>query len=76
VLRGFLIDGESALLAPCGDAAGLADALVRVAVEPGLAARLRAGGRTVVARHGWDAAALAHERAYAAFLAPGIGVAG
>jgi glycosyltransferase-like protein len=76
VLRGFLADGESALLAPCGDAARLADAVVRVATDAALAARLRAGGRAVVARHGWDAAALAHERAYAEFLAARVGVAG
>lgn len=76
VLRGFLVDGESALLAPCGDAARLGDALARVASDAGLAARLRAGGRAVVAHHGWDAAARAHELAYAEFLAGRVGVAG
>jgi glycosyltransferase-like protein len=74
VLRGFLVDGESALLRSCGDAAGFADALERVATDAALAARLRAGGRAVVARHGWDAAALAHERAYSGFLAGRAGV--
>lgn len=67
VLRGFLTDGESALLTPCGDAEALTAALVRVATDPVLAARLRHGGRAVVARHGWDAAARLHERAYAEF---------
>jgi glycosyltransferase-like protein len=68
VLRGFVTDGRSALLVGPGDSAALAAALARVA-DPPLAARLRAGGRAVVARHTWDAAAAAHERAYAAFLA-------
>ena len=44
VFRGFLTDGESALLAPVGDAAALAAALERVARERA-ARRLRAGGR-------------------------------
>jgi glycosyltransferase involved in cell wall biosynthesis len=61
---------------PCGDAASLADALAQVATDAALAGRLRAGGRAVVARHGWDAAALAHERAYTEFLAARVGVAG
>ncbi len=68
VLRGFLTDGESALLAPVGDGAALAAALERVAREHELRERLRAGGRAVVAAHTWDAAAAAHERAYEAFL--------
>jgi glycosyltransferase-like protein len=76
VLRGFLVDGASALLVPCGDAGALAGALARVAADPALAARLRDGGRAVVARHGWTAAARAHERAYAAFLATRAVVAG
>jgi glycosyltransferase-like protein len=68
VFRGFLGDGASALLAPAGDAAALADALVRVAREPALAERLRAGGRAVVARHTWARVAEVHEREYRAFL--------
>jgi len=68
VLRGFLADGESALLTPVGDSGALAAALQRVAVAPDLRARLRTGGRAVVAAHTWDAAAAAHERAYEAFL--------
>ena len=44
VLRGFLGDGASALLAPPGDPAALAAALVRVARDPALA-RAPAGRR-------------------------------
>jgi glycosyltransferase-like protein len=69
VFRGFLGDGASALLAPAGDAEALASALVRVARDPGLADRLRAGGREVVARHTWARVAEIHEREYRAFLA-------
>src|SRR4051794_33338999 len=68
VFRGFLGDGESALLAPTGDPAALARALVRVAREPELADRLRAGGRAVVEQHTWARVAEVHEREYRAFL--------
>jgi glycosyltransferase-like protein len=64
VFRGFLSDGESALLTPVGDAEALAAALERVAHDETLRATLRAGGRAVVARHTWDASARAHERVY------------
>jgi glycosyltransferase-like protein len=60
VFRGFLDDGESALLARTGDPAALADALVRVAKDPALADRLRTGGRAVVKRHTWARVAEAH----------------
>jgi glycosyltransferase-like protein len=69
VFRTFLADGESALMAPVGDERALAAALVRAAESPALAARLRAGGREVAARHGWDRAATAHEAVYGRFLA-------
>lgn len=68
VFRGFLTHGESALLTPAGDGPALAAALARVAADPGLRDRLRAGGWRVVAAHTWEAAAVAHERAYEAFL--------
>jgi glycosyltransferase involved in cell wall biosynthesis len=68
VFRTYLADGDSALMAPIGDHDALADALVRAARDPELAARLRDGGRVVAARHGWGAAAAAHEAAYARFL--------
>jgi glycosyltransferase-like protein len=68
VLRGFLTDGDSALLTPAGDAGALAAALARVACDSALRDRLRAGGRRVVSAHSWDASAAAHELAYEAFL--------
>jgi glycosyltransferase-like protein len=67
VFRGFLSDGESALLAPTGDAPALAAALLRIAREPALGERLRAGGRRVADAHTWDTSAAAHERAYESF---------
>jgi glycosyltransferase-like protein len=69
VFRGFLGDGDSALLARTGDADAVAAALVRVAGDRALAERLRAGGRAVVARHTWAHVAEIHEREYRAFLA-------
>jgi len=68
VFRGFLGDGASALLAPTGDPGALAEALVRVAREPALAERLRAGGREVAAPQTWARVAEAHEAAYRDFL--------
>lgn len=65
VFQTYLADGDSALMAPVGDDRALAAALVRAAASPGLAGRLRAGGLAVATRHGWDAAAAAHEAAYA-----------
>jgi glycosyltransferase-like protein len=69
VFRTYLANGDSALMAPVGDHGALAAALVRAAASPALVARLRDGGREVAARHGWDAAATAHEAAYSRFLA-------
>ena len=69
VFRSFLGDGRSALLARTGDPEALASALVRVAREPALAARLRAGGREVAARHTWARVARVQEAAYRDFLA-------
>jgi glycosyltransferase-like protein len=76
VLRGFLADGDSALLVPAGDGKALARALARVATDGSLAARLRAGGHAVAARHGWDAVARRHVDAYREFLAERMAVAG
>ena len=64
VFRGFLTDGESALLTPVGDPDALAHALARVKLDKALRTRLRAGGRDVVAQHSWDASAELHERVY------------
>jgi glycosyltransferase-like protein len=76
VLRGFLADGDSALLTPGGDGEALARALTRVATDSALAARLRAGGRPVAAGHTWDAVARRHVRAYREFLSERLEVAG
>jgi glycosyltransferase involved in cell wall biosynthesis len=43
--RELLVDGESALLVPPGDAQALAATLQRLAADPELAQRLSAGGR-------------------------------
>jgi glycosyltransferase involved in cell wall biosynthesis len=64
VFRGFLADGESALMAPPGDSAALARAIVRIAGDAELARRLRKGGLDVAALHGWDRVAEAQEHAY------------
>ncbi|HEX5781166.1 MAG TPA: MSMEG_0565 family glycosyltransferase [Solirubrobacteraceae bacterium] len=64
VFKDFLIDEESALLTTTGDGAALGRALARLALDPELADRLRAGGRGIVPRYTWDAAAEAHERVY------------
>jgi glycosyltransferase-like protein len=69
VFRGFLADGESALMAPAGDAAALGRAIVRLAGDAALAGRLREGGRKVAARHGWDRVAAAQEQEYRDLLA-------
>ncbi len=48
--------GEDILLAPNGDPAAFADAVVRVLTDPALNARLRHNGRAAVeARYGWQA---------------------
>ena len=73
VFRGFLEPRESALLVPPGDGAALGRALARIATDPALAERLRAGGRRIVPAHTWDAAAAAHERVYRAFLGARVG---
>ena len=65
VFRGFLTDGESALLHPVGDAAALAAALERVARDPELRrAAARAAARRSSRGFGWDASGAAHEAAY------------
>src|SRR5215218_7520904 len=49
--RELLVDGESALLVPPGDAEALAHALRRIAGDPELAGRLSAAGRAVYDAH-------------------------
>jgi glycosyltransferase involved in cell wall biosynthesis len=48
--RELLVDGESALLVPAGDAQALADTVRRLAGDAGLAQRIAAGGRTAYER--------------------------
>jgi glycogen(starch) synthase len=47
----YLRDGENCLLHPPGDAAALADAVRRLAEDPDLRARLRAGGLATAPHH-------------------------
>ena len=49
--RELLVDGESALLVPAGDAQALAEALRRLAADPTLAQQLAAGGRAAYEQH-------------------------
>jgi glycosyltransferase-like protein len=67
-LQTFLEHGRSALLVPVGDSHALARALARLAQDPAHRERLRAGGLELAAGFSWDAAAAAHERAYAELL--------
>jgi glycosyltransferase involved in cell wall biosynthesis len=53
--RELLVDGESALLVPAGDAAGLAAAVRRLTDEPQLAQRLSTGGRSAYEREASEA---------------------
>jgi glycosyltransferase involved in cell wall biosynthesis len=53
----LLRPGENSLVAPPGDVAALADCIVRVLEEPGLAGRLTAGAGDDVARRSADAMA-------------------
>ncbi len=69
VLRGFLDDGESALLARCGDPGGFGRALARALTDGALRTRIVAGGTAVAASHTWDSVAVRHEAAYTDFLA-------
>lgn len=65
-----ITDGVNGLLVPPGDAQALRAALVRLAADDGLRARLgRAARATVVEGHGWDAAARRFEECYAAAAA-------
>ena len=59
VFREFLGGGE-ALLAPAGDAAGLADAMSLVATDPEVRSRLAAAGPGVAGRFTWEASARQH----------------
>ncbi len=65
VLREFLVDGRDCRMVPVGDIDALAAALTEVFHDGDLRARIAAGGRATAARFTWEAAAIAHERAYA-----------
>ncbi len=49
--RELLVDGESALLVPPGDAEALAAAVTRLCADPGLASRIGAGGLAAYREH-------------------------
>jgi glycosyltransferase involved in cell wall biosynthesis len=53
--RELLVDGESALLTPPGDAGALADAIRKLAGDPELAHRIAAGGRAAYERSASEA---------------------
>ncbi len=57
-------DGETGLLVPVGDAAALARAMMRVADDPTLRARLTAAGRAAYAAEFSEPVVVAHYRAF------------
>lgn len=61
-ITSFIADGVDGLIAP--DDAGLADALERLATEPGLYARLRGNALATSPAAGWDDVLAAAEREY------------
>lgn len=56
-LRESVRDGETGFLVPHGDVPALTAALARIANDPGLVARLGAGGRAFAEQFTWEAAA-------------------
>ena len=67
--RDLVRDGENGLLAPVGDAVGLAAQVRRLRVEPELAARLAAAGRRTAEGLTWRGAAASLAAFYAGRLA-------
>jgi glycogen(starch) synthase len=61
----FVVDGESGLLVPPGDAAAMAQAIARVTDDPSLQSRLAAAGATVADEHAWPAIAAQYDEVYA-----------
>ncbi len=61
-----LVDGHHLLYVPPGDATAAAAAVIRLARDPELAARLRANARAASAAFTWEGIAEAHERLYLA----------
>ncbi len=64
VFRGYLADGETALLAAAGDAASLSSAMTRLVVDPELRRRLARAGPGVAARFTWQRTATQHAGVY------------
>jgi glycosyltransferase involved in cell wall biosynthesis len=65
----YALHEETALVAPPGDAPGLAAALVRVLTDEGLRVRLATAGERYVRRFDWDRGAALLEAALEAYLA-------
>ena len=63
-----LVDGESALLVPPGDAGALADAIERLAGDARLRERIGRSGRALAAEFSWEEIAARHERLYARMI--------
>jgi glycosyltransferase-like protein len=64
VFREYLTSDRDALLVPPGDAAALAAAMRRLAVDPGLRSRLAANGPSVARRFPWEEVARRHLDVY------------
>lgn len=69
VFRGFLTDGENALLPLVGNARSIAAALTRVLDEAELRDHLVLGGRALVPEYTWPATAKNHLRIYQEMIA-------
>ena len=70
VFREYLTHDRDAVLVAAGDAGSLAAAMLRVAGDPGLRARLAEAGPSLAARFSWDACARQHAEVYRALLQP------
>jgi glycosyltransferase involved in cell wall biosynthesis len=64
-----LVDGENALLAEPGDAAGLAAAVERLLVDPGLRRLISSGSLRLAPQFGWERIARTSLAAYDELLA-------
>ena len=72
--RQFVRDGESGLVAPLGRPHALVAAAVRLATEPGLAARLRRGARAAVEAQAWETVVVRFETDLARVIAEARGL--
>ncbi|MGH2678234.1 MAG: MSMEG_0565 family glycosyltransferase [Actinomycetota bacterium] len=64
VFRQYLTDGETAILTAPADVRSLTEAMLRVARDGDLRARLGRAGPTLAARYSWDRTARQHTRIY------------